>query len=51
MVLYAEHGFDVSTFVARVVISTGSDIYSAVAAAAGALNGSAARWRERGGDA
>lgn len=39
MVLYAEHGFNASTFAARVVTSTGSDIYSAVTAAAGALKG------------
>ncbi|WP_336683047.1 citrate/2-methylcitrate synthase, partial [Enterococcus casseliflavus] len=30
MVLYAEHSFNASTFAARVVTSTGSDMYSAV---------------------
>lgn len=39
MILYAEHGFNASTFAARVVTSTGSDIYSAVTAAIGALKG------------
>ena len=40
MVLYAEHSFNASTFTARVVTSTLSDIYSAVTAAIGALKGS-----------
>jgi len=40
LVLYAEHGFNASTFTARVVTSTLSDIYSAVTAAIGALKGS-----------
>jgi citrate synthase len=39
MVLYAEHSFNASTFTARVVTSTLSDIYSAVTAAIGALRG------------
>lgn len=39
MVLYAEHSFNASTFAARVVTSTESDIYSAVTAAIGALKG------------
>lgn len=39
MVLYAEHSFNASTFAARVVTSTLSDIYSAVTAAIGALKG------------
>lgn len=39
MVLYAEHSFNASTFAARVVTSTQSDIYSAVTAAIGALKG------------
>ncbi|OBH53114.1 citrate synthase/methylcitrate synthase [Mycobacterium mantenii] len=39
MVLYAEHSFNASTFAARVVTSTGSDMYSAVTAAIGALKG------------
>ncbi|MGJ6126774.1 bifunctional 2-methylcitrate synthase/citrate synthase [Mycolicibacterium sp. Y3] len=40
MVLYAEHSFNASTFAARVVTSTQSDIYSSVTAAIGALKGS-----------
>ena len=39
MILYAEHSFNASTFTARVVASTLSDIYSAVTAAIGALRG------------
>jgi citrate synthase len=39
-VLHAEHGFNASTFTARVVASTLSDIYSAISAAIGALKGS-----------
>ena len=39
MVLYAEHSFNASTFAARVVTSTTSDIYSAVTAGIGALMG------------
>ncbi len=39
LILYAEHGFNASTFAARVVTSTGSDLYSAVTAAVGALKG------------
>jgi citrate synthase len=39
MILYAEHGFNASTFAARVVTSTQSDIYSAVTGAIGALKG------------
>src|SRR4051794_16718887 len=39
LVLYAEHGFNASTFTARVVTSTESDLYSAVTAAIGALKG------------
>jgi citrate synthase len=38
-VLHAEHGFNASTFTARVVASTESDIYSAISAAIGALKG------------
>ena len=38
-ILYAEHGFNASTFGARVISSTRSDVYSAVAAAIGALRG------------
>lgn len=36
---YAEHSFNASTFTARVVTSTLSDLYSAVTAAIGALKG------------
>lgn len=39
MTLYAEHSFNASTFTARVVTSTLSDIYSAVVAGIGALKG------------
>jgi citrate synthase len=39
LILYAEHGFNASTFTARVVTSTTSDIFSAVTAAIGALKG------------
>jgi citrate synthase len=39
MTLYAEHSFNASTFAARVVTSTTSDIYSAVVAGVGALKG------------
>jgi len=37
--LYAEHEFNASTFAARVVAGTGSDVYSAITAAIGALRG------------
>jgi 2-methylcitrate synthase len=37
--LYAEHEFNASTFTARCIAGTGSDIYSAVAGAIGALRG------------
>jgi citrate synthase len=40
LILYAEHSFNASTFTARVVTSTLSDLYSAVTAAIGALKGS-----------
>ncbi|WP_069163832.1 bifunctional 2-methylcitrate synthase/citrate synthase [Nocardia altamirensis] len=39
LILYAEHSFNASTFAARVVTSTQSDLYSAVTAAIGALKG------------
>ncbi|MBN9797560.1 bifunctional 2-methylcitrate synthase/citrate synthase [Pseudonocardia sp. UM4_GMWB1] len=39
MILYADHGFSASTFAARTVTSTRSDLYSAVVAALGALKG------------
>ena len=38
-VLHAEHGFNASTFTARVVASTLSDMYSSISAAIGALKG------------
>ena len=37
--LYAEHEFNASTFAARVVAGTGSDLYSAVTGAIGTLKG------------
>jgi len=37
--LYAEHEFNASTFTARVIAGTGSDIYSAITGAIGALRG------------
>jgi 2-methylcitrate synthase len=39
LILYAEHEFNASTFAARVVAGTGSDMYSAIAGAIGALRG------------
>lgn len=39
MILYAEHSFNASTFTARVITSTLSDLYSAVVGAIGALKG------------
>jgi len=39
MILYAEHSFNASTFTARVITSTLSDVYSAVTGAIGALKG------------
>jgi citrate synthase len=39
LILYAEHGFNASTFTARVITSTLSDLYSAVTGAIGALKG------------
>ncbi|HEX9018850.1 MAG TPA: citrate/2-methylcitrate synthase, partial [Anaerolineaceae bacterium] len=39
LILYAEHEFNASTFTARVIAGTGSDIYSAVTGAIGALRG------------
>jgi 2-methylcitrate synthase len=39
LILYAEHEFNASTFTARVIAGTGSDLYSAVAGAIGALKG------------
>ncbi|MGN6412559.1 bifunctional 2-methylcitrate synthase/citrate synthase [Flexivirga sp.] len=37
--LYAEHEFNASTFTARVIAGTGSDLYSAITGAIGALRG------------
>jgi 2-methylcitrate synthase len=37
--LYAEHEFNASTFTARVIAGTGSDMHSAIAGAIGALRG------------
>jgi citrate synthase/2-methylcitrate synthase len=39
MILYAEHSFNASTFTARVIASTLSDLYSSVTGAIGALKG------------
>ena len=39
LVLYAEHEFNASTFTARVIAGTGSDIYSCLTGAIGALRG------------
>jgi len=40
LILYAEHEFNASTFAARVIAGTGSDIYSAICGGIGALRGS-----------
>lgn len=40
MNLYAEHEFNASTFTSRVITGTGSDMYSAISGAIGALRGS-----------
>ena len=39
LILYAEHEFNASTFTGRVIAGTGSDMYSAIAGAIGALRG------------
>src|SRR5206468_5836104 len=39
LILYAEHEFNASTFTARVVCSTESDLHSSIVAAIGALKG------------
>jgi len=39
LILYAEHEFNASTFTARVIAGTGSDMFSAIAGAIGALRG------------
>jgi citrate synthase len=39
LILHADHGFNASTFTARVVISSLSDMYAAISAAVGSLKG------------
>ena len=39
LILYAEHEYNASTFTARVITGTGSDMYSSVTGAIGALRG------------
>ena len=39
LILYAEHEFNASTFTSRVISGTGSDIYSSITGAIGALRG------------
>ena len=39
LILYAEHEFNASTFAARVIAGTNSDMYSAITGAIGALRG------------
>ena len=39
LILYAEHEFNASTFTARVIAGTGSDLYSCIVGAIGALKG------------
>jgi 2-methylcitrate synthase len=39
LILYAEHEFNASTFAARVIAGTGSDMYSSITGAIGALRG------------
>ena len=39
LILYAEHEFNASTFTARVIAGTGSDMYSSIVGAIGALKG------------
>jgi 2-methylcitrate synthase len=39
LILYAEHEFNASTFTARSIAGTGSDIYSSITGAIGALSG------------
>jgi 2-methylcitrate synthase len=40
LILYAEHEFNASTFTARVIAGTGSDLFSCIAGGIGALRGS-----------
>ena len=51
LTLYAEHGFNASTFAARVIASTNADIYGAVTGAIAALKGNLHGRRQRGGNA
>jgi 2-methylcitrate synthase len=44
LILYAEHEFNASTFTARVIAGTGSDMYSCITGAIGAL-----KWPKHGG--
>ena len=39
LILYAEHEFNASTFAGRVIAGTGSDIFSSITGAIGALRG------------
>jgi 2-methylcitrate synthase len=39
LILYAEHEYNASTFTARVIAGTGSDMYSSISGAIGALRG------------
>jgi citrate synthase len=41
LIMHADHEFNVSTFTARVIVSSLSDVYSAIAGAIGALKGPA----------
>ena len=47
LILYAEHEFNASTFTARVIAGTGSDMHSAIAGAIGALRGPKSPSRSR----
>src|SRR5262249_16198766 len=49
LILYAEHEFNASTFTARVVTSTQSDLYSAITAAIGAFKSALAGGADEGG--
>ena len=50
LLLLAEHELNASTFTARVIASTGSDLHSAITGAMGALEGPGARRGRAGGD-
>ncbi len=47
LILYAEHEFNASTFAARVIAGTNSDMYSAVTGAIGASAWPETRWSQR----